>query len=66
MSIIETMKASTFAVNVCFRHAITVLVPSNAQGGVGGEGGGGGGGGVSPLEVYERVGKSVIAFWERI
>ena len=57
MSIIETMKASTFAVNVCFRHAITVLVPSNAQGGVGG---------VSPLEVYERVGKSVIAFWERI
>ena len=60
MTIIEAKKASLFAVNVCFRHAITVLVPSDERGR------GGGGVGVSPLEIYERVGKSVIAFWERI
>lgn len=53
MTIFETMKASLFAVNVCFEHVITVLAPSNR-------------GGLSPLEIYERVGKSVIAFRERI
>lgn len=37
MTIIEAKKVSLFAVNVYFRHAITVLVPFN-------EGGGGGGG----------------------
>ena len=55
MTIIEAKKVSLFAVNVCFRHAITVLVPFNE---------GGGGVGVSPLEIYERVGKSVVAFSE--
>ena len=54
MTIIEAKKASLFAVNVCFRHAITVLVPSSEAWG--------GEVGVSPLEIYERVGKSVIAF----
>ena len=28
-------------------------------------GGGGAGVGVLPLEIHERVGKSVVAFWER-
>lgn len=33
MTIIEAKKVSLFAVNVCFRHAITVLVPFNEGGG---------------------------------
>lgn len=56
MTIIEAKKVSLFAVNVYFRHAITVLVPFNE--------GGGGGVGVSPVEIYERVGKPVVAFSE--
>ena len=57
MTIIEAKKVSLFAVNVYFRHAITVLVPFN-------EGGGGGGGrGFTSWNIW-KVGKPVVAFSE--